>query len=293
LPDLINKIDNSQSGTLKVKIITDSTIDLDPELLRSLDVSVVPIYIRFGDRVFQDGVNITKREFYQLLKSSPVHPATSQPPPEDFARCYVEAMKTSDGIISIHVSSRISGTVNSANMAKKIMGKAFPLEVIDSQFNSAGLGLVVKTAANLAQKGAMLPEVLAETHKVINQVHMFGMFETMKYLALSGRVNKAIVAAANFLNVKPMLTFKDGEIIRAGLVRTISRGMDRIVEFAKARTPLREITIVHSNIPDQAQELKKRLSGLIEKELISITELGAALGVHGGPGVLVLALRTY
>jgi DegV family protein with EDD domain len=278
---------------MKVKIITDSTIDLDSETLRSLDIGVVPIYIRFGDRVFQDGINITKTEFYRLLKSSPVHPGTSQPPPEDFTRIYTEAMDTADSIVSIHVSSRISGTFNSANMAKNLLGKTLPLEVIDSQFNSAGLGLVVQAAARLANRGAAIPEVLAETKLAINQVHMFGMFETMKYLALSGRVNKTIASTANFLNVKPLLTFKNGEIIRAGLVRTIAKGMDRIIKFVEARAPIKEITIVHSDVPDQAQELKTRLSGLIHKELISITELGAALGVHGGPGVLVLALRTY
>jgi DegV family protein with EDD domain len=278
---------------MKVKIITDSTADLDPEILRSLDVGVVPIYVRFGDRVYRDGVEISKREFYQRLSSSPVHPATSQPPPEDFTGIYTEALKAAESIVSIHVSSRISGTVNSALMAKSMMGDNIPVEVMDSQFNSAGLGLVVKAAASMAKNGAGLAEVVAETRKVIGQTRMFGMFGTMKYLARSGRVNKTIAVAAHFLNVMPLLTFKNGEIIRAGLVRTVSRGMERIYEFVEARVPIREIVIVHSDVPDQALELKKRLAALVRDDLISITELGAALGVHGGPGVLVLGLRTY
>ncbi len=277
---------------MEIKIITDSTADLEPKTFNTLDIGVVPIYVRFGDRIYRDGIEISKREFYQRLKTSPVHPATSQPPPEDFTRFYTEALKEARNVVSIHISSRISGTYNSALMAQQTLEQGSRVKVIDSRFNSAGLGLVVKAAAMLAKSGASLPEIMAETYRVIDHVHMFGMFETMKYLARSGRVNKTIAAAANFLNVMPLLTFHNGEIVRTGLVRTISKGMERIYEFVKARIPVTEIAIVHSDVPDQAHELKARLSGLLRAELISITELGAALGVHGGPGVLVLGLRT-
>ena len=277
----------------KVQVITDSTADIDQEIASSLHIRIVPIYVRFGDRVYRDGVDITRSEFYQRLTSSPIHPATSQPPPEDFSRYYSDALKSADKIVSIHVSSKISGTYNSALMAKKLIGQNVQIEVVDSQFNSAGLGLIVKAAASLARDGADIYEVLNETNKAIRQVQMFGMFETMKYLALSGRVSNTIATAASFLHVMPLLTFKNGEIVRAGLTRSVSKGMDRIFEFVKARMPLKEIVIVHSDIPDQAQELLTRLSGLIRRDLISITELGTALGVHGGPGVLVIGLRKY
>ena len=120
---------------------------------------------------------------------------------------------------------------------------------------------------------------------------MLGMFETMKYLARSGRVNKAIAAASQILNVMPLLTFRDGEIIRTGLVRTVTKGMDRIYDFVQSNTPVTECTIVHSAVPDQANRLQQRLSEFIPEELISIAQLGPGLGVHGGPGVLLVALR--
>jgi fatty acid-binding protein DegV len=120
---------------------------------------------------------------------------------------------------------------------------------------------------------------------------MFGMFETMKYLARSGRVNKTIAAAAQFINVMPLLTFHDGEIVRAGLVRTITKGMDRIYNFVKGNVPISELVIVHSKVEDQVNQLKQRLIEFIEEEKISIAELGAGLGVHGGPGVLLAAIR--
>ena len=276
---------------MNVKIVTDSTSDLPEGLVNELGIRVVPIYLRFGDKTYRDGVDITKDEFYSMLVSSPVHPATSQPNPEDFAGVYKEYCDITDGIVSIHISSKISGTYNSATIAKKTLESRCPIQVIDSKFNSAGLGLVVLAAARAAKSGATLTEVINETNKAISEVRMFGMFETMKYLARSGRVNKTIAAASRFLNVMPLLTFHDGEIVRAGLVRASSKGIDRIYGFVKTNTPISELIIVHSRALDQANQLKVRLGEFIQKEKISIAELGAGLGVHGGPGVLLAAIR--
>jgi DegV family protein with EDD domain len=276
---------------MKIQVITDSTSDIPPEVAQELGIRVVPIYLRFGDKTYRDGVDIKSDEFYSKLETSPVHPATSQPNPEDFTAVYKEYCNKTGGIVSIHISSRISGTFNSATIAKKTLESQCPIEVIDSKFNSAGLGLVVIAAARVAQTGAGLSEVINEANKAVNQVGMFGMFETMKYLARSGRVNKTIAAASNILHVMPLLTFHDGEIVRAGLVRSINKGVDRIYDFVKNNTPIGELTIVHSKVAEQAGQLKKRLREFIQEEKISIAELGAGLGVHGGPGVLLAAIR--
>jgi len=276
---------------MKVQVITDSTLDIPHNLAVELGIRVVPIYVRFGDKTYRDGVDIQVDEFYSMLSSSPFHPATSQPNPEDFTAVYKEYCDAVDGIVSIHISSKVSGTYNSAVLAQKMLESRCPIEVIDSKFNSAGLGLVVIAAARLAQSGASLPEVTNEANRAINQVGMFGMFETMKYLARSGRVNKTIATASRILNVMPLLTFHDGEIVRAGLVRIISRGMDKIYEFVKNNIPISELIIVHSEVSDQANQMKRRLLEFIEEEKISIAELGAGLGVHGGPGVLLAVIR--
>jgi fatty acid-binding protein DegV len=120
---------------------------------------------------------------------------------------------------------------------------------------------------------------------------MFGMFETMKYLARSGRVNKTIAAASNILHVMPLLTFREGELVRAGLVRAMHRGIDRICDFVKNNAPIKELTVVHSQVYDQAVQLKHRLSEFIQEDKIGVAELGASLGAHGGPGVLLAAIR--
>jgi len=161
-------------------------------------------------------VDITKGQFYSKLVSSPVHPATSQPNPEDFVSVYKDYCGLADGIVSIHVSSKISGVYNSASMAKKSLESQCPIEIIDSKFNSAGLGLVVITAARAAQAGASYHEVINKAKTAINQVSMFGLFGTMKYLARSGRVNRTIAAAASVLNVMPLLTFMRAQLFGPG-----------------------------------------------------------------------------
>jgi len=276
---------------MAVKVITDSTSDIDPELARQMDITVVPVYVRFGDKTYRDGVDITSREFYEKLTTTPVHPATSQPPPEDFARVYSQYCHSVDGIVSVHISARISGTLNSAILAARAMEPPCPIEVIDSRFNSGGLALVAMAAARSAKAGNGVKEVVAAARKAVRQVSMFGMFGTMKYLARSGRVSRAIAMAADILDVKPLLTFKEGQIVRTGLVRTASKGMDRLVKFVAGKTDIRELFIVHSQVPEQAAELLRRLGAFFPEEKILTAHLGASLGVHGGPGVLVLALR--
>jgi len=276
---------------MNVKVVTDSTSDIPSNIVNRLGIAIVPVYLRFGDTVFRDGIDIGSDEFYKKLTTSAEHPATSQPAPEDFAGTFREHIKDSAGIVSINISSRISGTYNSAVLAKDMMDVSIPIEVIDSKFNSAGLGLVVIAAARLAQSGASFTEVVDEARRAIEQVFMFGMFATMKYLARSGRVSNAVATASRILNIMPLLTFSNGEIVRGGLVRTTGRGVDRICNFVKNNLPVSELTVVHSVIPDQANLLKQRLGELVPEEVISINELGAALGVHGGPGMLLVALR--
>ncbi len=276
---------------MAVRVITDSTSDIPTDVTSALGIKVVPIYVRFGDKTYRDGVDIKSDELYEMLESSPVHPATSQPNPEDFTSAYKEFCDTADGIVSIHISSKVSGTYNSALIAREDMKSGCPIEVIDSKFNSAGLGIVVLAAARLAQSGAGFQEVVNEAKKVINQIGMFGVFETMEYLIRGGRVNKAVAVASRFVNVMPLLTFRDGDIVRAGLVRTFGKGMDRIYNFVNDNKPLSEVVIVHSKVPDRADLFKQRLTELVPEETISIAELGASLGVHGGPGVLLVAVR--
>jgi DegV family protein with EDD domain len=276
---------------MKVQIITDSTSDIPPEMAKGLGIRIVPIYVRIGERVYRDGVDINSDDFYRMLTTSSKHPATSQPTPEDFEGTYKQYCDKVDGVISIHISSKISGTYNSAMIAKKNLQVHCPIEVIDSRFNSAGLALVVMAAAKLTRTSASLNTIVEEIRRVISRVHMLGMFDTMKYLARSGRVPRAIVAAANILDVKPLLTFREGEIVRAGLVRSFKRGVEKLYKFVEEKKHILEIVIVHSAIPEKAEEFRKRLAHFIPEKEIKIMHMGPGLGVHGGPGVLLVAVQ--
>ena len=276
---------------MSVKIVTDSTSDISPEVAHASGIIVVPAYVQFGDEVYRDGVDISNDGFYQKLVTSFVPPATSPPTPQDFAKVYSDCSKEAEGIVSIHISAKISDTCHSALQGKKMVRGKCQVEVIDSHSASVGLALVVMAAARLAKAGGNLQSVLEETQKAINQVHMLAILDTMKYLVLGGRVSKATAAVANILQIKPLLTFKNGEVIREGLVRTYSRGMDRLYEFVENRLNIQDLAIAHSTVPELANQMNKRLSSIFPEEKIYVAQLGAALGVHIGPGALVLALR--
>jgi DegV family protein with EDD domain len=274
-----------------VKVVTDSTSDISPEVAHALGITIVPAYVRFGDEVYRDGVDISNAEFYHKLVTSPVHPATSQPPQQDFAVVYSGCSKEAEAIISIHVTAKASGTCNSALQGGKMTEGRCRIEVVDSRLTSVGLGMVVMAAARLARAGGNLQSVLEETRRAISQVRMLGVFDTVKYLVRGGRVSKAVGVVASILDIKPLLTFKDGEIVRAGLVRTNSGGMDRLYEFVENTPTIQELAVAYSTVPEQASRLKARLAPIFPEEKISVTQLGAALGAHGGPGALILAIR--
>lgn len=275
---------------MRIKIVTDSTADIPPAIARDLDIKVVPIYVRFGETVYRDGVDISHKCYYDLLTTSGQHPKTSQPTPGDFAQVYREARKNADGIVSIHISAKLSGTCGSALLAKNQPGIDFPVEIIDSNFNSMGLGLTVIEAARLARDGAGMQEITKQVSNMLAHTRMLGVFNNLKYAIAGGRINKAVGSIAGILNVKPLFTFRNGEVALAGLSRTYPQAMNKLAAFVKNRGDLKAISIVHSASPEEAAALKDLLKDSPAYESIVVSELGAALGAHGGPGVLLVAL---
>jgi len=276
---------------MPVKVVTDSTSDLPPQVAQELGITVVPVYVRFGEEVYRDGVDISHEELYQKLVESPIHPSTSQPPPSDFTDVYRKLAKETDEIVSIQVTGKLSGTYDSALRGRELAPAGCHIEVIDSLSVSMGLGLMAMAAARLARAGESLQRVVGEVRQAIDQVHVFGLFDTLKYLSLGGRIGKAKALLGALLNVKPLLTMHDGELVPCGLVRTRARGMERLLGLVRNTLNIQELAVVHSTTPDEASSLRGRLGSIFAEERIHLTRLGPALGVHGGPGTLVLALR--
>ncbi|MFC1957874.1 DegV family protein [Chloroflexota bacterium] len=276
---------------MTVKVVTDSTSDIPPQLAKELGITVMPVYVQFGDKVYRDRVDISEDEFYQKLLNDPILPTTEPPTPQDFATVYQKLSQEADGIVSIHISSKLSATFNSALLAKDLVETECPIEVVDSQLVTMGLGLLVMAANTLAQSGKGLPQVVEEVKQTIPSIHLLGFLDTLKYLALGGRIGKAKALLGSVLAVRPMLAVKDGELEPAGQARSRANGIDRLLDFVKNAADIQDLAIVYSTTPDEAQTLAERMDSIFPKDRTRLIRLGPALGVHGGPGILFVALR--
>jgi DegV family protein with EDD domain len=276
---------------MTVKIVTDSSADLPAELAKELDVTVVPLYVRFGEQVYRDRVEIFEDEFYRRLQQDPVHPSTTQPTPQDFVEVYQKLANDADGIVSIHISGKLSGTWNAAVQGREVAGVKCPVEIIDSKILSMGLGLIVISAAKLAREGKSLEEITADVKQSINKMYLLGLFDTLKYVVLGGRIGKARALLGSVLNVKPLLTLQDGETVPAGQARTRSKGIDRLVDFARNASEIEDLAVIYSTTPDEANALVDRMATLVDREKIYLATIGPTLGVHMGPGALIVAFR--
>ena len=277
---------------MTVKIVTDSSVDLPAQLVEELGITVVPLYVRFGNEVYRDQIDISADEFYQRLQHDPVHPSTTQPTPQDFANAYEKVAPKADGVVSIHISAKLSGTCNSALQGKKMreeVGPVCPIEVIDSETLTMGLGIITIAAAKVANAGGGVQEVVDEVKKMIPRMHLLFTLDTLKYLALGGRIGKAKALLGSVLNVKPILAIKDGEVVPAGQVRSRSKGIDRLVDFVQSAANIQDLAIIYNTTPDEAQTLAERIAPMFAKEKIMIARLGPLLGVHAGPGAVAIA----
>jgi DegV family protein with EDD domain len=276
---------------MTIKIVTDSAADLPPEIINELNITVVPVYVLFGKQVLSDRVDINEDDLYQRLKDDPLHPTTTQPTPKDFADVYQRLSREADNIISIHISGKLSGTYNSAMQGVKLVENGCPIDLIDSHTISMALGLIVMVAATMAKAGKGRLEILEELKKIIPCVRILVLFDTLKYLAKGGRIGKAKAILGSVLNVKPLLTIKDDEFVPVSRVRSRFKGIEKLFNFVKETGDIQDLAVIYSTTPDEAKSLADRAASIIPKEKIMIARLGPALGVHGGPGVLAIAIR--
>jgi len=274
-----------------IKIVTDSSADLPAPIAQELGISVVPLYVRFGDEVYRERVDISDEEFYQKLLHGAVHPMTIQPGPQDFAEVYQKLSEEADTIVSIHISSKLSGTLNSALQAKNMIASKCPIKVVDSQTITLALGFMTTAAAEAANAGKSLQQVLAVVKEAMHDAHSLVLLDTLKYLHLGGRIGKAKTLLGTVLNVKPMITIRDGEVVPAGQVRSRAKGIERLVDFVKNATHIEDLSIAYSTTLDEAQALSQCVASIFTKGKVGLARLGTTLGVHTGPGTLIVSLR--
>jgi DegV family protein with EDD domain len=274
-----------------VKIVTDSAADIPTKIIGELGITVVPAYVNFGDNSYRDGIDISCDELYNKLVNSPIHPSTSQSTPSDFARVYRELSKETDEIVSIHMSAKFSGTYNSALKGKELVDNKCHITVIDTGTITMAEGIIAMSAARLALLNEKLTRILEDIQDSMKNTHLLGTFDTLKYLARGGRIGKGKALLGSVLNVKPVVTIHDGVISPVGNFRTRSKAVDKLFEFVKNASGIQEVAIAHATTPDEAQVLRDRLVPFVDSNHLHIARLGSAIGVHTGPGTLVLVMR--
>ena len=275
---------------MAVKIVTDSLSDITSDLARELGITVVPLTVFFGHESFLDRVTITTDEFYHRLAHGTVWPTTTQPPPGDFINVYNKLAKETDEILVATLSSKLSGTYQSALQAKDMMEGKCRIEVIDSLKVAMSLGLIVISAAKAAQTGANLDELVDLVRKAIPRSHLTAYFDTLKYLAKGGRIGKAQGLLGALLSIKPILTVKDGEMSPVTKLRSRAAGMDYLCNSVAGFPKIEELAVEHCTTPDDADKLVERFSAFHPKERIYRSTISPVVGTHAGPDALAVSV---
>ena len=277
---------------MAVRVVTDSTADLPKDQAEELGIHVIPLLVQFGDDVFRDGVDLDTVSFYEKLEASRVSPTTATLPAAKFEEAYRQLIEEgADGILAIYISSTMSGTYNSGLLAAQNMkDSGTPIEVLDSRWVSAGMGIPVLEAARAAKAGKSLAECKAVAEDVMARMNIFAVVETLEYLQRGGRIGKARQLVGTLLNVKPILAVRDGVVQPLEQVRTRSKAYERMAQLLANLGPLEVVGIAESN-----EELGQQLTRAIETVYsgpIQHFRLGPAVGTHAGPGTAALCAVT-
>lgn len=272
-------------------IVTDSTSDIPVEVQKKLGIEVVPLNVIFGDVNYKDGRDITSQDFFEMLPKSAVHPRTSQPSPGDFRSVYEGLLKEYEEILSIHISSSLSGTYQSAVIAAEMLECA-KITILDSRTASMGLGLAVVAAAEARNAGKSREEAAAIAERICKQQVLLMTVETLEYLQRNGRIGKASALLGSLLNVHPILRMGEGVItphskVRGKMSKVLRDMVDSAGDFVPHGTRVRA-SIMHGNCSERAKELEKLLNDCYKVDSLIMGEIGSVIGVHMGPGAVGL-----
>jgi len=275
---------------MTVRVVTDSVADLPPQVAKELGITVVPLNVRFGTEVYRDGVDMTSEQFYDKLVHSQLLPTTSVPSLGAFVKAYDKAAEKTDEILAIILSAKLSGTYDVALQGVELMKRKCRVEVVDSQWATMAQGFIVMKAAEAANSGASLDEVIDIARKTIPRVDFLAAFDTLEYLKRGGRIGKAQVFLGSLLNINPLITLRDGLVEPAGRTRSRAKAIERLYDFAVGYSRIEEMAVGNANCPDEADALAERLGSKFPKERIYRSKMTPAIGTYTGPGLLLVAI---
>lgn len=272
----------------RIVVVTDSSAGIPRELAQKLDLEIVPIGIQINQQFYREGVDLDKGQFYAQLDSAQSI-STSQPSPGDFLEVYRQVAKRAQEIISIHVTSKGSGTVSVATLAAS--ESELPVTVVDSETAGMAQGFIALAAAQAAQLGRSREEILEIIERARKQTAVFVAVPTLKYLEKSGRISSAKRMIASILSIKPILGVKDGIVDVVEKARSYPRALQRLITLVEENFPLErpQLAIMHSGAYQEALELKAKVEEHLDCTKVFLAEMGASLAVHGGQGMLGIA----
>lgn len=282
----------------RIALVTDTTTNLPAEWAESRGVHVIPVYIRFGDTTYRDGVDMDAATFYRRLKESPTMPATSQPSVGDFLELYRRLSREASAIVSIHLSAEMSGTMASALAAREqlLSESAEPPEVhvVDSRATSGASALLVSAAADAIAAGHTASDVVRRVEEVRGRLFSAFVVDTLEYLHRGGRIGLAAHLVGSLLQLKPILYFRDGKVAPLEKVRTARRAKERLLEVVAERAGGRPIraAVAHAQAPEEAERIRRHLEQHFDCRELMVVEFSPVVGAHGGPGTVGVALYT-
>jgi len=271
-----------------VRIVTDSTCDLPPELVAEHKIAVVPLYINFGNQSYRDGLDLTRDQFYARLPGSHPSPTTSAPGTAAFVELYQRLItEGATGIVSIHIGSSLSNVFNVAQMAAPSI-TAVPLRVIDGGQITLGTGFLVVHAARLAASGASPDEIVAAVKSMAERTHSFAALDTLEYLRRGGRVSPVMFSVGTLLKMKPLLKMHAGKVV-TDRARTSGGAIDRLIQLALQLGPLEGVALVHAATPQRLELLRQQVQAKLPGVPIRMVgEVAPVIGAHVGPGAVGL-----
>lgn len=283
---------------MPIVILTDSASDIDASVRESLGIVTVPLKVMFGAETYLDGVTISSTEFFDKLSRSSVLPTTSQPSPLEFAEAYkaiCEQYGSDVQIIAIMLSAALSGTYQSALIAKSMLEENIDITVIDSRKASYVHGMICVEAAKAAREGKSKQQILDQINRYLDQVQVYFIVDTLEFLQKGGRIGRAAAVIGSLLNIKPILTLDPAGYVTAfdkvrGTKKALNRVLETLQEYAQG-TPVK-VCVLHSTIPDQAAEILERIKQEFQVADSHLEEIGPVIGTHVGPGLLgILMVR--
>ena len=275
-----------------IRIVTDTTCDLPPEMAEEYDVTIVPINIQFGTESYQEGVNMDWDLFYQKIEETGMLPTTSQPSAGSFAEVYRRLAKEgADAIVSTHVTSKLSGTYQSACLAAEEVAGEVNVFPHDSLAGSAAMGFACVEASRMARAGKTPEEIVARLDEIRSRVNVILVLENLEYPRKSGRVGGLAAALGSILNMKPIVSLEDGLLDTVEKVRTRKKSLARLLDIMEERVGTTDpinLGVIHARAPEVGQDILERAQARFNCSESYMVELCASLTVHFGPGTIGL-----